>query len=385
MKSEFRKEILTCFGGSFLIMFMIGIYFVYLPWNMERLNISETQLGISICAFGFANLFANQLGARIIVPKIGTSNTIIIGILVFSYLPMLIASVPNYFYFTLFFIPIGIGAGLIFPVLNSQMAIIEQKTNKILIPFTQACFSAGSLFGALGAAFFIKLVPDPRITFLIVGTLFFIYSACFYYFGLNKKYEIDEKIERFKLPENNIFIYGFLLMINFATLGIIIDWSPIWLTKDLGAPLFLGGLIIIFFNGGEIFARVAASKLINKFGDITVGSYFSIISCTILFLSILTSNLYIILFGIIIFGFGTANFVAVVLRQAISETNESISLTVSNLLTLGFAGFIFGPAIVGYLAELISLTFNMYLLSIIWAFNGLALFYLINKNKLKDN
>ena len=174
-------------------------------------------------------------------------------------------------------------------------------------------------------------------------------------------------------------------MMNFATLGIIIDWSPVWLTKELGAPLFLGGLIIIFFNGGEIFARVAASKLIKKFGDITVGSYFSIISCIILFISIFTSNLYIILFGILIFGFGTANFVAVVLRQAISETNESISLTVSNLLTLGFAGFIFGPAIVGYLAELISLTFNMYLLSIIWAFNGWALFYLINKNKLNED
>ena len=385
MKSDFRKEILTCFGGAFLIMFMIGIYFVHLPWNMERLNISETKLGISICAFGFANLFANQFGARILVPKIGTSNTIIIGAIIFSYLPMIIASVPNYFYFTLFFIPIGIGAGLIFPVLNSQMAIIEQKTKRILIPFTQACFSAGSLCGALGAALFIKLIPDPRITFFIIGTLFFFYAICFYIFGLKKKYEIDEKYEGFQLPKNNILIYGFLLMMNFATLGIIIDWSPVWLTKELGAPLFLGGLIIIFFNGGEIFARVAASKLIKKFGDITVGSYFSIISCIILFISIFTSNLYIILFGILIFGFGTANFVAVVLRQAISETNESISLTVSNLLTLGFAGFIFGPAIVGYLAELISLTFNMYLLSIIWAFNGLALFYLINKNKLNED
>ena len=385
MQSKFKNEILTCFGGAFLIMFMIGIYFVYLPWNMERLNISETQLGVSICVFGFANLFANQLGARIIVPKIGTSYTIIAGTIIFAYIPMIIASVPNYFYFTLFFIPIGIGAGLIFPVLNSQMAIIEQKTNKILIPFTQACFSAGSLFGALGAGFFIKLIPDPRITFLIVGTLFLFYSACFYFFGLKKKYENDEKIDQFKLPESNIVIYGFLLMMNFATLGIIIDWSPVWLTKDLGAPLFLGGLIIIFFNSGEIFARVSASNLIKKFGDITVGSYFSIISCTILFLSILTSNLYIILFGIIIFGFGTANFVAVVLRQAISETKESVGLTVSNLLTLGFAGFIFGPAIVGYLAELVSLTFNMYLLSVIWAFNGLALLYLINKNKLKKN
>ena len=76
---------------------------------------------------------------------------------------------------------------------------------------------------------------------------------------------------------------------------------------------------------------------------------------------------------------------AVVLRQAISETKESVSLTVSNLFILGFAGFIFGPAIVGYLAEIISLTFNMYLLSVIWAFNGLALLYLINKNKLKEN
>ena len=84
-------------------------------------------------------------------------------------------------------------------------------------------------------------------------------------------------------------------------------------------------------------------------------------------------NLNIILFGVLIFGFGTANFVAIVLRQAISESNEGISLTVSNLITLGFGGFIFGPVVVGYLAEFISLTFNMYLLSVIWGFNGLAL------------
>ena len=49
--------------------------------------------------------------------------------------------------------------------------------------------------------------------------------------------------------------------------------------------------------------------------------------------------------------------------------------------TLGFGGFIFGPVVVGYLAEFISLTFNMYLLSVIWGFNGLALFYLIKRNK----
>ena len=381
MKDSFRKEIATSFGGAFLIMFMIGIYFVYIPWNINRLNISESQLGISIFAFGIANLFANQFGARVLVPRIGSTNTIILGIFIFSYLPLAIASAPNYFYFTLFFIPIGIGAGFIFPVINAQIAIIEQKTNKILLPVTQAFFSAGSLFGALGAALFIKLIPDPRITFFIVGSMFLFFSIIYYFFGLRKIYEEDEKVEKFKIPEKNILIYGFLLMMNFATLGIIIDWSPVWLTKDLSAPLFLGGLAIMFFNAGEIIARVSASKLINRFGEIIIGSYFSIASCVVLFITILTMNLNIILFGVLIFGFGTANFVAIVLRQAISESNEGISLTVSNLITLGFGGFIFGPVVVGYLAEFISLTFNMYLLSVIWGFNGLALFYLIKRNK----
>ena len=97
----------------------------------------------------------------------------------------------------------------------------------------------------------------------------------------------------------------------------------------------------------------------------------------------MTSNLYVIVIGMLIFGFGTANFVAIVIRQAINITDEPISLTVSNLVTLGFAGFIFGPALVGYLAEYLGLTFNMYLLSVIWGLNGVAL--LVMMKRLKHN
>ena len=156
-----------------------------------------------------------------------------------------------------------------------------------------------------------------------------------------------------------------------------------WLTKDLGAPLFLGGMIILFFNFGEIFARLLASKLIHLLNEEIVGGYFSLISCIVLGLSILTMNLNFIIPGMILFGFGTANFVAVVYRQAIKSSNEAINLTVSNLATLGFAGFIFGPVIVGYMAEYFGLTFNMYILSIIWGINGILLLFLMRTNTSK--
>ena len=119
--------------------------------------------------------------------------------------------------------------------------------------------------------------------------------------------------------------------------------------------------------------------MINKGSEKIVGGYLSIAAGVILFFSILTSNFYIIVFGMLLFGFGTANFIAIIFRLAIRITDEPIGLTVANLITLGFAGFIFGPALVGYLAEFLSLTFNMYLLSVVWGLNGVALLVMMKR------
>ena len=50
--TSFNKERNACFGVAFLLMFIIGTYFVHIPWNIDRLNISESQLGFGIFIFG---------------------------------------------------------------------------------------------------------------------------------------------------------------------------------------------------------------------------------------------------------------------------------------------------------------------------------------------
>ena len=62
--------------GAFLVLFQIGIYFVYIPWNAERLQITEAEIGLGLLAFGLLNLVGNQTSGRLIVPKIGTKNSI---------------------------------------------------------------------------------------------------------------------------------------------------------------------------------------------------------------------------------------------------------------------------------------------------------------------
>ncbi|MDC1046504.1 MFS transporter [Candidatus Pseudothioglobus singularis] len=375
----YDNGVYATFLGAFLVLFQIGIYFVYIPWNAERLQITEAEIGMGLFAFGILNLIGNQISGRLIVPKIGTKNTIVIGLLGIAYCPLLLILSPNYYWFLISFMPFGFFVGLFSPSSQSQISMIESKTSRILTPLYHAAFSFGSLMGAFSAFFTIRYIDNPILIFSVTGTLLIIGAVLIYIFGLNKSFENLEKTPRFKLPKKSILIFGILMMLNYATMGIILDWSALWLTKDLLVPLYLGGAVIFAFNIGEISARLIASKMINKASERIVGGYLSIAAGVMLFISILTSNFYIIVFGMLLFGFGTANFIAIIFRLAIRITDEPISLTVANLITLGFAGFIFGPALVGYLAEFLSLTFNMYLLSVVWGLNGAALLVMMRR------
>ena len=109
---------------------------------------------------------------------------------------------------------------------------------------------------------------------------------------------------------------------------------------------------------------------------ISHGGYFSVFASIVLALSILIFDIYLIVICVILFGFGTANFLGIVLREGVKSSKEPLSLTVSNLLTMGFSGFIFGPALVGYSAEYFGLTFNMLALCLIWFLNSCLLIYI---------
>ena len=375
----YDRGIYATFLGAFLVLFQIGIYFVYIPWNAERLQITEAEIGLGLFAFGLLNLIGNQVSGRLIVPKIGTKNSIVIGLLGIAYCPLLLILAPSYHWFLIAFMPFGFFVGLFSPSSQSQISMIESKTSRVLTPLYHAAFSFGSLVGAFSAFFTIRYIESPVLIFSITGTMLILGAFLINKFGLDKSYENLEKTPKFKLPKNSILAFGILMMLNYATMGIILDWSALWLTKDLLVPLYLGGAIIFAFNIGEISARLIASKMIKKAGEKVVGGYLSIAAGLVMFTSILTSNFYIIVFGMLLFGFGTANFIAIIFRLAIRVTDEPINLTVANLITLGFSGFIFGPALVGYLAEYLSLTFNMYLLSVVWGLNGVALIIMMKR------
>ena len=68
---------------------------------------------------------------------------------------------------------------------------------------------------------------------------------------------------------------------------------------------------------GSIFANLLSNTLIDVFTEKVVGCYFIMIGAVIMFIVLLTNNFYIILVMFGVYGFSSANFVPIIIRQAV--------------------------------------------------------------------
>ena len=363
----YSKAKVACLVGISFPMIMWVFMLGHIPIIYKKLELSETSWGIFLLIFGLIQILTGQVCSRLITPRFGTKIMMFMGILLLSISFLIIIYITNYISFLIIACLFGISLGLIMPSTNSHLSLIEEQTKEILQPVFWAFMSLGAVIGAFLSIYLLSLNFLISTSFPIIFLIGLIIACIVFYFGLPKDKDYFGKAEKFSLPDKKVLIFGLILFLEFGTVGIIMEWSPLWLTQDLGSPLFLGALILICFHSGEIPSRLFGSQLINYFGEIKIGFHLVLLGCLSLLLSIITMNYYIIAFASFIFGFATGNTNPIVIRQAIKSTTENIPTTIANLMTLAFSGLMIGPGLVGVSAKYLGMTFNMYLLPIVWA------------------
>ena len=388
METTETKELKTAFIATFsqglFATLIFSTFMVNTPILFELIEMTKTEFSIPLVLFGIFNVITNQLTTRFLLPKIGSTNCLIIARVIYSFIPFYIFYFSNYNIFILVSIFWGISIGIQAPNIFTQVAIIEERTKKILNPIFKSSFNFGFLTGAAISSICLGFDIDPIYTTFFTGLFVFISSLSMYIFGLEKKYDVVNDNPRFAVPNFTIILFASINMFIIAFMGIIVQWSPLWLVTDLSAPIYLVGSIVIFFNAGEIVGNIFASKLIKKFNELIVGPCFAMVGSIILLLSIITQNITIIFLSITIFGFLISNVMPIVFRQAVRHSNNPIPITISHISSIAFVGAIFGPAVVGISAETFGLTFNMYALGVIMFLISLLMYLIMFKSKKKN-
>ena len=366
----------------FIPIFIWGNTVSHFPWIIEKLNFTNSTIGFLLMYFSIIQLIASQTAGRVIIPKIGTRNTLIIGIIIFSISPITFGLSNSKTLFLLSCFPTGIGFGMVQTTTTIITRNAEEKTGLILQTYLSAFLTLGFLCGALCSGIYRHFSFDSHylfftLIFVALGSTFFIF-----YFGLKPNLEENNEIEKIKIPEKNILIYGLYMFIFMGTVMALVDWAPLWFERELLTTSLIASLTIVSWSGGETIGKFLGAKLIILTNEKIIGAYIPLFGSLIYVLIIFYGNIYLILIGLFLLGFATANFFPIVIRIALRKTTDNINTAAANLSTIGFLGLLIGPAIVGYTSEIFSITTNTQAISIIWIMLFLMFLYTIRNSKL---
>ena len=343
-----------------------GCWLSYIPWKVDLLGIEYDMFGFALLVFGIFSLSSMLFVSHVLLPRFGPriAGLAVVG---FAFALQLWVFAPNTTLFIALAAPFSLAFGVIQPATLAVITQAEALSGRRLQPLHWASFSGGSLFGLLIGLVSQALNVPPVFVFggLFVLTIFAGLYIFMRPFGTVTFSPIASP--GFRIPSQTVLFLGALAAASMATISIILDWSALWLTRDLGLTIALGGTGIMAFNIAEIGARIYGERLINRFGEGLVAGWGMVIGCLIFLAATLSGNPYLIVAGFGSLGFFTANFIPILFGIAAREETDNPIAAVNDVNLLAFVGFLFGPPLIGYIAKSVSITACMLILGITWA------------------
>ena len=97
----YNKAFISACISIFIPLFVWGNIIAFLPWLVISLQLPDSTLGFLFMVFALNQILVSQITGRIIIPKIGSRKTLILGMLIFATSPFFFGLASNNIFFSL--------------------------------------------------------------------------------------------------------------------------------------------------------------------------------------------------------------------------------------------------------------------------------------------
>jgi sugar phosphate permease len=224
------------------------------------------------------------------------------------------------------------------------------------------CFSAGGLIGAAGVALLLSIgLSVSAATWVAVALALIVTIAavpyCLTYGG--------DAGQSFAMPRLAILLIGIFALIAALTEGAVLDWSAVFLSGSKAMAVEHAGSGYVVFALIMTFGRLFGDLVVNKLGSRIVVAIGAVLSAAGLSISVVAPTWHLALLGFALVGAGVSNLFPVLVSMCARQKVVPENVAVPAVLTLGYAGILMGPAIIGFLAHFIDLSGTFILLAVL--------------------
>ena len=341
--------------------FGISCWAPLVPYAKDRLDIDEQMLGILLLCLGIGSLLAMFL-TGMLSSRFGTRPVILIsGFGLAAVLPWLaIASTPFTLGVTLLFF--GAALGSLDVAMNIHAVEVERAEGRPLLSGFHALYSLGGFAGAAFITMLLSFGLGP-IACVVVGAGLMVLAMFATWPGLLKTRSADGD-PHFAWPRGVVLIIAALTAIMFLAEGAVLDWSALLITGNGLVDVEQGGLGFVLFSIAMTVMRFTGDALTARIGDRAIMIWGSLVAIVGFVVVLLAPVVAVAMAGFILIGVGAANVVPVLFRRAGSQTVMPPVLAIAAITTMGYAGILLGPALIGFVADHVGLTLAFWMIPV---------------------
>ncbi len=261
----------------------------------------------------------------------------------------------------------GITAGMLDVSMNAQAVMVEQQYRKPIMTSFHALFSIGMVAGAGCGALFVKLQSTLFVHLSIVIAVSLLGAAWSRYHLIHDKPQ--KKVSEgpaFRLPNAAMVSIGVIAFCCMLGEGAMADWSTNFMENIAGASKALAPIGLSSFALAMTIGRFFGDSMRAKLGDTRLMIYLGIISTLGLTMTLVFVHPYLAIVGLFVTGLGLSSIVPIAYSIAGNTKNLSPGVGLAMVTTVGYSGFLFGPPIIGFIADWQSLRLALWFVAILF-------------------
>lgn len=337
-----------------------------IPAIQMNLDLSEGALGLVLLGLSTGVLVALSLASGL-VSRFGSRSITMTAAAAIGVILPLLALLPHplALWFGLF--AFGAAISIMDVAMNAQAVAVEQQANKPLMSSFHALFSIGGLVGALIGAGMAAIAVEPFFHFLFAAALFLGIMVIASRQLIHVRGEKEEKGKLFRLPPRVLWALGAVAFCTAIGEGAMADWSGVFLTQAVGTTAAFAALGFAAFSLTMTIGRLLGDWLATGFPSVQIVRFGGFLTTFGLLVAIVSNQPVIVLIGFAAVGAGLANIIPLAFSAAGNFPGLPASVCLAGVATIGYAGFLAGPPLIGLVAEAANLRVAMVLVALLTA------------------
>ena len=344
--------------------FIFATWGVHIPTVKLHYGVNEAELGLAMLAAGGGALLGLTQAGRWI-GRYGARRASAVSGTVYALLLAALIAMPGYAALLALLAAFGVVTSVFDVAINTDAAQLEAQSQGHLMSSMHGMFSLGGMVGAAtgSAALAAGMAPALHLACVAIANALVIGTAAT--FMLPGRLTRSQSAEAgFRLPRGVLLVLGVLAALGLIAEGAIYDWSVLYLHQELGSPQEQAALAYASFSAAMAAARFGGDALRARFAPASLLRASACLAAASMALVLLTSTPWIALVGFAGVGIGFANIVPVLFSTAAQVPGTDPARGIAAVAAAAYLGFMAGPPVIGFVAEVSSLTSALYLVVI---------------------